>query len=406
MNNQVLKNVTLFTMAIAVMSCGTENTEQSAETAMKIPVAKKIAEELTIHGDTRIDNYFWMRLSDEQKEAKTPDAQTQDVLDYLNEENAYTKAMMKHTEPLQEKLFNEIKSRIKEDDQSVPVSTNGYSYYTRYEIGDDYALYCRKALTEGAEEEILLNGPEMGKDQSYFSIGDYEISEDNKMMAYSTDYVSRREYTIHIKNLETDEILSDEIAETTGGITWANDNKTIYYTKKDPVTLRSYQIYKHVIGADSKDDALVYEEKDDTFGTFVYKTKSRKYLIIGSSQTMSNEYQYLDADNPDGEWTMIQPRVRGLEYGVDHFGDDFYIVCNENAKNFKLVKAPVSNPGKENWKEIIPHRADVLLEGIDIFKNHLVVTERKEGLINLRVMPWGNAKEHYIEFNDPAYTVY
>ena len=406
MNKITWKNIALFTAAIAVMSCGSEKKEQSANTAMKTPVAKKISKELTIHGDTRLDNYFWMRLSDEQKEAKTPDAQTQDVLDYLNEENAYTEAVMKHTEPLQDTLFNEIKSRIKEDDQSVPVSTNGYSYYTRYEVGGDYALYCRKALTEGAEEEILLNGNEMGKDKSYFAIGSYEISEDNKMMAYSTDYVSRREYTIHIKNLETGEILPDEIAETTGGMTWANDNQTIFYTKQDPVTLRSYRIYKHKLGTDSSEDELVYEEKDDTFGTFIYKTKSRKYLIIGSYQTMSNEYRYLDADNPDGEWTMIQPRVRGLEYGVDHFGDDFYIVCNENAKNFKLVKAPVDNPGKENWKDIIPHRADVLLEGIDIFKNHLVVTERKQGLINLRVMPWDGSDEHYIEFNDPTYTAY
>jgi len=372
---------------------------------MKPPVAKKIAEKLTIHGDSRTDNYFWMRLSDEQKEADSPDAQTQDVLDYLNAENAYAKEVMKHTEPLQEKLFTEIKSRIKEDDQSVPVSKNGYSYYTRYETGADYALYCRKKLTDGANEEILLNGPEMGKGKDYFAIGDYEISTNNRLIAYSTDYVSRREYTIRVKNIETGEILSDEIAKTSGSITWANDNKTLFYSKQDPVTLRSYRVYKHVIGSDSSEDELVYEEKDETFGTFIYKTKSEKYLIIGSYQTMSNEYRYLDADNPNGEWTMIQPRVRGLEYGVDHFGDDFYIVCNENAKNFKLVKTPVDKPGKENWQDIIPHRADVLLEGIDIFKNHLVVTERKMGLVKLRVMPWDAKGEHYIEFNDPTYAV-
>jgi oligopeptidase B len=373
---------------------------------MRPPKAKKVAEEFTIHGHTRTDYYHWMRLSDEQKKAKEADAQTKYVLDYLIEENAYAKAVMKHTEPLQEKLFNEIKSRIKEDDQSVPVVKNGYSYYTRFEPGQDYPLHCRKAETEGAEEEILLNGPEMAKGHDYFAIGDYKVSEDNKMMAYSVDTVSRREYTIRIKNLETGEVLNDKIDKTSGSMTWANDNKTLFYTKQDPVTLRSYRVYNHKLGIVSAKDELVYEEKDDTFGTFVYKTKSRKYLIIGSYQTISNEYRFLDADTPDGEWKIIQSRVRGLEYGVDHFGDDFYIVCNENAKNFKLVKTPVANPGKENWKEIIPHREDVLLEGIDIFKNHLVVTERNEGLVKLRVMPWEGTPEHYIDFKDPTYMVY
>ncbi|HKK38791.1 MAG TPA: S9 family peptidase [Cryomorphaceae bacterium] len=401
----IKNNTAIIALTLLVVGCGSEQVETTKNSTMKAPEAKKIEKKLVVHGDTRVDNYFWMRLSDEQKEADSSDAQTKDVLDYLNEENAYAKAVMKHTEPLQEKLFTEIKSRIKEDDQSVPVSKNGYSYYTRYETGADYALYCRKALTDDAKEEIMLNGPEMGKDHSYFAIGGYTVSTNNELLAYSTDYVSRREYTIRVKNLKTGEILSDEIAETDGSVTWANDNKTLFYSKQDPVTLRSYRIYKHVIGTDSSEDELVYEEKDDTFGTFIYKTKSKKYLIIGSYQTMSNEYRYLDADNPDGEWTMIQPRVRGLEYGVDHFGDDFYIVCNDEAKNFKLVKAPVSNPGKENWKEIIPHRSDVLLEGIDIFKNHLVVTERKKGLINLRVMPWDGSDEHYIEFNDPTYAV-
>lgn len=402
-------NFALLCLSLAIVSCGEEETkqiEQNEQSTMKAPVAKKIAEEITIHGDTRVDDYFWMRLSDEQKESKTPDAQTQVVLDYLNAENAYKKEVMAHTEPLQEKLFEEIKSRIKQDDQSVPVSVKGYSYYSRFEDGADYALYCRKALTEGAEEEILLNGPEMGKDQSYFAIGDYAVSEDNKMVAFSTDLVSRREYTIQVKDIATGEVHTDKIENTTGGITWANDNKTIFYTKQDPVTLRSFQIYRHAIGTESSEDVLVYEEKDDTFSTFVYKTKSRKYLMIGSNQTLSSEYQFLDADTPEGEWTMIQERVRDLEYGVDHFGDDFYIVCNADAKNFKLMKTSVSKPSKENWEEVIAHRPNVLLEGIDIFKNQLVVTERQDGLVRLRVMPWDKSEEHYIEFNDPTYTVY
>ncbi|MCH2216052.1 MAG: S9 family peptidase [Flavobacteriales bacterium] len=390
-----------------LVSCEANETNsiETTNSDMTPPVAKKVAEEFTIHGDTRTDNYFWMRLTDEQKEAETPDAQTQDVLDYLNAENDYSKAMMRHTEAFQDKLFNEIKSRIKEDDQSVPVSANGYSYYRRYEVGADYPLYCRKKLEDGAKEEIMLNGPEMGEGKSYFAIGDYSVSEDNKLLAYSVDYVSRREYAISVKNLETGEILEDNIPDTDGGVTWANDNQTLFYTKQDPVTLRSYQIYKHKLGTPSSEDVLVYEETDETFGTFIYKTKSRKYLIIGSYQTMSNEYQFLDASTPDGEWKMIQPRERGLEYGVDHYGDSFYITTNQDAKNFKLVKAPVADPGKENWEDLIAHRPNVLFEGIDIFKDYLVVTERDKGLRKLRIMPWDGRDEHYIEFNDPTYRV-
>ena len=403
-----MRLLTLGALALSTLliSCESENDKKdNTQINMDAPVAKKSPKELTIHGDTRVDNYFWMRLSDEQKEAETPDAQTQDVLDYLNAENEYSKAMLKHTEDFQGKLFEEIKSRIKEDDQSVPVSINGYSYYRRYDKGADYPLYCRKSLEEGAEEEILLNGPEMAEGHSYFAVGDYSVSEDNKLMAYSTDVVSRREYTIRVKNLETGEIMEDEIVGTSGGVTWANDNKTIFYTMQDPVTLRAYRIYKHTIGTSSDADVLVFEEEDDTFGTFIYKTKSRKYLLIGSYQTMSTEYRYLDASTPDGEWTVIQPRERGLEYDVDHFGDDFYIVTNLDAKNFKLVKAPVTNSGKEYWEDLIAHRPNVMLEGIDIFKDHLVVTERDLGLRKIRIMPWDGSDEHYIEFNDPTYRV-
>lgn len=370
------------------------------------PVAKKEKKELSVHGDTRVDDYFWMRLSDEQKNAETPDAQTQDVLDYLNAENDYLNKVMAHTEGFQKELFDEIVGRIKQDDASVPVKVNGYVYYTRFEEGQDYALYCRKQGSEAAEEEVMLNGPELAEGQSYFAIGGRQVSENNELLAYSTDLVSRRQYTIHIKNLKTGETLKDKIENTTGGITWANDNKTIFYTKKDPVTLRSYRIYSHEIGTDQSQDKLVFEEKDDTFGCSIYKTKSRKYLMIACYQTLSTEYRFLDANNPNGEWTVVQERQRDLEYDVDHFGDDFYIVTNKDAKNFKLVKTSVNKPSMENWEEVIGHRSDVLLEGIDIFKNHLVVSERKDGLTQLRVMKWADNSEHYIEFNDPAYTTY
>lgn len=371
---------------------------------IKAPTAKKSQKEIITHGHSRIDNYFWMRLSDEQKEAELPDEQTIDVLEYLNAENDYLKSVMKPTEGLQDSLYQEIVSRIKQDDTSVPVTVNGYSYYSRYEEGQDYPFYCRRKIDSDLNEEVMLDGPKMGKGQDYFAIGSRAVSENNQLLAYSTDLVSRRQYTIHIKHLQTGELLSDSIANTSGSITWANDNKTIFYTKKDPVTLRSFQIYSHVIGTQVTEDKLVFEETDETFSCGIYKTKSRKYLMIGSSQTLSTEFRYLDANNPAGEWKMIQPREKDLEYSVDHFEDNFYIVTNLEAKNFRLMKSSTQKTEKNNWKEVIPHRSNVLLEAIDIFQNHLVVSERKDGLNQLRVIEWANNSEHYIEFNDPAYS--
>lgn len=392
-----------------LIACGSNNESVEINKNMPTPpIAEKVEELIITHGDTIRDNYFWMRLSDEEKEAETPNEKTQKVLDYLNAENDYLGEVMNHTEDLQGVLYDEIVGRIKQDDESVPVTKNGYSYYRRFEEGEDYGLRCRKSISDGVigEEEILLNGPEMGKDQSYFAIGGTSVSEDNKLLAFSTDLVSRRQYTIQIKNLETGEVQSDKIENTSGGITWANDNKTIFYTKNDPVTLRSNQIYSHVLGTTSDQDKLVFEEKDETFNCFVYKTKSSAFLMIGSTQTLSTEYRFLDADNPMGEWKVIQPRERDLEYSVNHYQDNFYITTNLDAKNFRLMKTPVTSTGKENWEEVIPHRSDVLLEDIDIFKNQLVISERKEGLNQIRVMNWADGNEFYIEFNDPAYAAY
>jgi len=370
------------------------------------PKAKKNEMTITTHGDTRVDNYFWMRLTDEQKESKTPDSQTQDVLDYLNAENQYLTHVLQSTKDLQENLYQEIVGRIKQDDQSVPVKVNGYVYYSRYETGEDYPLLCRKKGDENGTEEILLNMPEMAKGHRYFSIGSKSVSENNELIAYSVDLISRRQYTIHFKNLITGEKYKDEIKGTAGDITWANDNKTIFYTKQDPITLRSYQIYKHVIGTPVEEDELVYEEKDQTFGCSVSKTKSRRYLLIERYQTLSTECRFLNADDPDGEWVLFQPRERDLEYYVDHFEDHFYFTTNLAAKNFRLMKTPVDKTEKENWTEVIAHREDVLLEDIDIFKHQLVVTERRKGLIELRVINWKDMSEHYIEFKDPAYAAY
>lgn len=378
----------------------------SQNTMQKAPQAKKIQQELTIHGDTRVDNYFWMRLSDEQKEAENPDDQTQDVLDYLNAENAYLQSTMKHTEKFQKKMFDEMIGRIKQDDASVPFNKNGYLYYNRFEKGKDYAFYCRKKGNEHGEEEIILNGPEMAENKSYFAIGGMSVSPNNKLLAYSVDFVSRREYTIYIKMLSTDKIMTDKIENTTGSAIWANDNKTIFYTKKDPITLRSFQIYKHVIGTDQSDDVLVFEEKDDTFSCTIYKSKSEKYLMIQSYHTLSSECRFLDANTPNGKWKTLLPREANHEYTARHYGNEFYIITNNGAKNFRLVKTSESNTSKSNWKEVIAHRSDVLLEDIEIFQDYYVLTERKNGLTHLRVINWADASEHYIEFKDPAYTAY
>lgn len=405
-NSMSLKTICL-AAATAVVAVSCTNNEASKEQSMpKAPVAKKIPTELVEHGNKRVDNYFWMRLSDEQKEAKTPDAQTQDVLDYLNAENAYREELMADVKGFQDSLYEEIVGRIQQTDMSVPTKINGFWYYTRYEEGKEYPFYCRKEGTQEAPEQVMLNGPEMAEGHAYFAIGGYAVSEDNSMLAYGVDTVSRRVYTVYIKNLASGEIMEDRIEGSTGGATWANDNKTLFYTKKDPVTLRSYQVWKHKLGTPQSEDVMVYQEDDDTFSTFVYKTKSKQYLVIGSTQTISSEYRVLDASQPDGEFRIVQPRERGLEYGMDHYGDDFYIVTNMEAKNFRLMKTPVNQTTKENWKEVLPHRDDVLLEGIEIFKDFLVVDERKDGLSHIRVMRWDGKEDYYLEFQDPAYVAY
>ncbi|MEE3037457.1 MAG: S9 family peptidase [Bacteroidota bacterium] len=370
------------------------------------PMAKKLATTLYYHNDTIIDNYHWMRLSDKQKEALNPDEQTQQVIDYLNSENRYLESQMAETNSFQQILYDEFVVRIKQDDESLPISYNGYTYYSKYEEGQDYQRHYRKANSEGADEELLLDLPEMAKDHVYFRLGDKSISENNRYMAYSTDVVSRRQYSIYVKDLETGELLEDKIENATGGITWANDNNTFFYTKKDEQTLRSNKIYKHVLGTDASLDELVYEETDEKFSCFIYKTKSRRFLVIGSSQTLSTEYRFLDANTPNGKWTIIQPRERHLEYWVSHFEDHFYILTNWQAKNFRLMKTPIDKTTKNHWQEVIPHRDNVLIQDIDIFKNHYVLKERKDGLDFLRVKSWNGDSDYYIEFNDPAYSLF
>ena len=360
------------------------------------PIAKKTSKALTIHNDTRIDNYYWLNNRDNRE-----------VIDYLHAENNYTKRMMQHTENFQNVLFEEMKSRIKEDDTSVPYKLNGYWYITKYEVGKDYPIYARKKDTLQANEEILFDCNDMAKDYAYFNLGGISISPDNTLAAFSIDTVSRRQYTIQIKNLITGEIYSDKILNTTGSATWANDNKTFFYAMKDEVTLRSHKIFKHKLHSGSDADIEVYHEADETFNTFVYKTKSKKYLIIGSSSTLSSEYRFLNADTPDGDFNIFQKRTKDLEYSIAHYNDSFYIISNiDNSTNFKISKTNENATEKEHWKDLIPHRKSVLIEDIEIFKDYLVVNERENGLNKLRIMSWNKEEDYYLPFNSETYTTY
>ncbi|MEG1238701.1 MAG: S9 family peptidase [Flavobacterium sp.] len=360
------------------------------------PKAKEIPKTLKKHKESRIDNYFWLN-----------DRENPEVIDYLNKENEFYQKMTAHTKDLQESLYEEMKGRIKEDDSSVPYFYNGYFYITRFETGQDYPIFARKKDTLSADEEILFNCNELAKGHAYFKLGGLSISPDNKFVTFGVDIVGRRIYTIQIKNLETGEILSDKIENATGGSVWANDNKTIFYTRQDEVTLRADKIFRHKLNTDSKNDVLVYDEVDDTFNVSVSKEKSRKYIVISSGSTLTTEYRILKSDNPDGEFEVFQPRVRGLEYSISHYEDSFYILTNKDkATNFKLMKTPENKTGKKNWVDLIPHREDVLLEDIEIFKNFLVVEERSNGLNHIRIMPWGDDQDYYLPFGSETYNAY
>ena len=363
----------------------------SCENGPKPPKAEKIEKELTIHNHTRIDPYYWLN------ERSNPE-----VIKYLESENEYTAKKMAPTEELQNQLFNEIINRIKQDDESVPYFKNGYFYYDRYEQGKEYPIYCRKKGSLDAEEEVMLNVNDMAEGYNYFQVVGLEVSTNNQILAYGVDTVGRRKYEINFKQLYGIEQLEDAISNTTGSITWANDNKTVFYTVKDS-TLRPYKIYRHKLSSPKSDDVEVYHEKDNTFTTFIYKSKSDRYLFLVSSQTLSTEYQYLDADNPDGNFKIIQPRQRDLEYTVDHFGNHFYIRTNDSAKNFKLVKTPVSKTNKKYWTDVIAHDEKILFEDFEVFKKYLVVRERKNGLPQIRIIDWKTMDSHPIEFDEPAY---
>jgi len=366
-------------------------------------VAKK-PHEMTIHGDTRVDDYYWMRLTDEQKSAEEKDSHTQEVVDYIDAENDYTESRLKHTKKFQDKLFDEIVGRIKKDDESVPYLDNGYFYYTRYEKGKEYAIHCRKKESLDGEEEILLDENVLAKGHDYFAVGGLDVSPDNQWMSYGVDLVSRRIYTIYFKNLVTGDVLKQTIPNSTGSVAWANDNKTVFYTSKNEVTLLPEKIWRHKVGTDSAKDELVYEEKDESFYNGVYRSKSGEFIIIWNSSTLVNDYHILSANDPDGEFNNFSPRGTEHEYSIDHYQDKFYIITNWEAKNNRLMETSENATDMGNWKEVIAHRNDVHLLGMEIFKDHLVLNERKDGLRGLRVINQKNGQDEYINFGEQTYT--
>lgn len=358
------------------------------------PVAKKLATKLETHGHVREDPYFWLNQRDDPE-----------VLAYLESENAYTDEVMSHTRELQDALFEEIKGRLVPDDRSVPYRKDDFYYYFRFEKGKEYAVHCRKHGSLEAEEEVLADGNALAKGHDYFSLHLSGVSDDHRLLAYAVDTRGRRIYDVHFKNLETGEVLDDVIRDVTGSVAWANDNETIFYSKQHPETLRSYQIYRHRLGTDPGDDALVFEEDDETFHIDVFKTKSKRFIMIASEQTVSSEYRFLPADEPEGKFTVLEPRHPKHEYLTSHFDGHFFILTNYEAQNFRLMKTPIDTPDKEHWEEVIPHREDVLLETFVIFRDHLVLVERHEGLRKIRVRPWDGSNEHFLDFEEPTYHV-
>ena len=354
------------------------------------PVAKQITHELTIHGNTRVDPFFWMK----QKE-------NPDVIAYLEAENEYLRASLVHTEQFQELLFEEMKGKIQETDESVPYFKNGYFYYHKYVEGNEYPIYCRRKGTMEASEQVILNVNELAKNHDYYSVGLMQVSPDNRILAFASDTVGRYIMNLSFKNLETGETYPYTVANITS-LAWASDNRTVFYGSKDLQTLRADKIFRHKLGEPTSDEE-VYVESDDSFSAQVSRTKSGEYIAIASHSTTSSEYLLIDSNAPDNEPRVFQPRERDHLYYVDHKGESFFVLTNLNATNFKLVTTPRSATSKTNWSDIIPHRDDVLLESFDLFAHHLVVQERSMGLNRLRVINQSTNDDRYIDFNEPTY---
>ena len=360
----------------------------SVDDAVRPPVAKIVPKSSTTLGDTRVDNYFWLR-----------DRSDPDTIKYLEAENEYTKARMKHTEALQSKLYSEILGRIQQTDLSVPTMRGDYFYYTRTEEGKQYAIYCRRHLD--GKEEVLLDGNAMGEGKKYFRVGNFVASPNHKLLAYSVDFEGDEAYTIHVKDLTTGKLLSDAIPNTYYSLEWGNDNATFFYTVLDAAK-RPYKVFRHTLGV--KKNTLVYHETDERFTVELEKTRSRTYILINIGSSLTSEVRYVSADKPKGRFGILLPRVQETEYDAAHHGDSWFIRTNDGAKTFRLVEAPVKDPSRAHWKEVMPARADATIESVTTFKDELVTEERDRGLIKIRIQNFVTGDIHYIAFDEPVYT--
>jgi oligopeptidase B len=374
-------------------------TAQTAAQRDSAPAAPPRAEQrphrLEAHGDVRVDEYYWLNQREDPE-----------VIRYLEAENAWTDAVMAHTRRLQDTLFEEIKGRIRQDDRSVPYRLDGYWYYTRFEQGKDYPIYARKRGSLEATEELLLDVNTLAAGHGFFAAAGVQVGPGTNILSYAADTVGRRIYTIRFRDLATGRDLPDAIPTATSNVAWAMDGQTVFYTRQDSVTLRWHRVYRHTLGTDPAQDALVYEEKDETFSVAVWRTKSRRFVVIEATQTLAAEYRFVEAARPTEALTLIQPRERGLEHDVDHFGDFWYIRTNLDARNFRLMRAPLARPDRANWEEVVPHREDVLLQGFELFRDQLVLVERERGLTRLRVHPWRGGSPYEVQFDEPAYVVF
>jgi oligopeptidase B len=391
-----MRNLILLTSVIFVLNSCKKKIAMNFDTTFKAPAAEKIPYQLKKHGDIRIDDYYWM------KERENPE-----VIDYLERENDYYHKMTESTESFREDLFEELKGRIKEDDESVPYFLNGYWYITRFEKGKQYPIYTRKKDSLSATEEILFDCNQMAKGHDYFRLVGINVSPDNTKVIYGVDTNSRRKYTLYVKELTTNTVLETKISNTTGGSAWASDNDHFFYVHKDPQTLRSEKIFRHKITDPEAQDPLIFHEKDETFSVYVQESKSNEYIFISSYSTLTSEYQFIKAEEPLANFQLIQKRTRGLEYSVSQFEDSFFILNNKDgAKNYKISKTPIASPSINYWEDLLDHREGVLLEDLAIFKTHWVVTERERGLTRLRVQNWEGSEDFFIPADGETYSLY
>jgi oligopeptidase B len=397
MKKSVLSRIRLFSLLsvtlVVVSVCVLAADDNNSSSLPAPPVAKKVPKTTEINGRELVDNYFWLR-----------DKQNPDVAAYLQAENAYTDAVMKPTEGLQKKLYDEMLSHIKETDVEVPYKEGNYFYYTRTEAGKQYSIYCRKKGSPDAPEELLLDVNELAKGQKFMSVRDFAVSDDGNLLAYSTDNTGFRQYVLAVKDLRTGKLLPDH-AERVGSVVWANDNKTVFYTVEDPTTKRQFQLYRHTAGSDGS-DKLVYDEKDERFNVEAAKTRSKAYIFLFCGSHTTSEARFIPADQPLAEFKVLEPRKQDVEYYPDHNGNFFYIRVNDTGRNFRLVKAPVNDPRSANWQEVVPHRANVMLDDTDFFKNYYVLSERENGLPQMQVTDLATGKSQRIEFPEPAYSSY